>query len=336
MLPKLVITHRVHDEILQLLAPHCELMTNQSDTTLTREEILRRCRDAQAMMAFMPDRVDAEFLQACPELRVVGCALKGFDNFDVDACTARGVWLTFVPDLLTVPTAELAIGLAVGLGRHLRAADAFVRSGEFQGWQPQFYGTGLDNATVGILGMGAIGQAMAERLQGWGATLQYHEAKALDTQTEQRLGLRQVACSELFASSDFILLALPLNADTEHLVNAELLALVRPGALLVNPCRGSVVDEAAVLAALERGQLGGYAADVFEMEDWARADRPRLIDPALLAHPNTLFTPHIGSAVRAVRLEIERCAAQSIIQALAGARPINAANRLPQAEPAAC
>ncbi|HFE6819217.1 TPA: phosphonate dehydrogenase PtxD, partial [Klebsiella pneumoniae] len=214
--------------------------------------------------------------------------------------------------------------------------DAFVRSGEFQGWQPQFYGTGLDNATVGILGMGAIGLAMAERLQGWGATLQYHEAKALDTQTEQRLGLRQVACSELFASSDFILLALPLNADTQHLVNAELLALVRPGALLVNPCRGSVVDEAAVLAALERGQLGGYAADVFEMEDWARADRPRLIDPALLAHPNTLFTPHIGSAVRAVRLEIERCAAQNIIQVLAGARPINAANRLPKAEPAAC
>ncbi|HBU0145437.1 TPA: phosphonate dehydrogenase PtxD, partial [Klebsiella pneumoniae] len=247
MLPKLVITHRVHDEILQLLAPHCELVTNQTDSTLTREEILRRCRDAQAMMAFMPDRVDADFLQACPELRVVGCALKGFDNFDVDACTARGVWLTFVPDLLTVPTAELAIGLAVGLGRHLRAADAFVRSGEFQGWQPQFYGTGLDNATVGILGMGAIGLAMAERLQGWGATLQYHEAKALDTQTEQRLGLRQVACSELFASSDFILLALPLNADTQHLVNAELLALVRPGALLVNPCRGSVVDEAAVL-----------------------------------------------------------------------------------------
>ena len=228
MLPKLVITHRVHDEILQLLAPHCELMTNQTDSTLTREEILRRCRDAQAMMAFMPDRVDADFLQACPELRVVGCALKGFDNFDVDACTARGVWLTFVPDLLTVPTAELAIGLAVGLGRHLRAADAFVRSGEFQGWQPQFYGTGLDNATVGILGMGAIGLAMADRLQGWGATLQYHEAKALDTQTEQRLGLRQVACSELFASSDFILLALPLNADTQHLVHAELLALVRP------------------------------------------------------------------------------------------------------------
>ncbi len=128
-----------------------------------------------------------------------------------------------------------------------------------------------------------------------------------------------------------------MNADTQHLVNAELLALVRPGALLVNPCRGSVVDEAAVLAALERGQLGGYAADVFEMEDWARADRPRLIDPALLAHPNTLFTPHIGSAVRAVRLGrlnvVQRRTSSSV---LAGARPINAANRLPKAEPAAC
>ncbi|RRE79449.1 hydroxyacid dehydrogenase [Klebsiella pneumoniae] len=332
MLPKLVITHRVHDEILQLLAPHCELVTNQTDSTLTREEILRRCRDAQAMMAFMPDRVDADFLQACPELRVVGCALKGFDNFDVDACTARGVWLTFVPDLLTVPTAELAIGLAVGLGRHLRAADAFVRSGEFQGWQPQFYGTGLDNATVGILGMGAIGLAMSACRDG---------ARPCST-TRRRLWIHKPSSSACASGVQRTLRQLglhpagaSLNADTQHLVNAELLALVRPGALLVNPCRGSVVDEAAVLAALERGQLGGYAADVFEMEDWARADRPRLIDPALLAHPNTLFTPHIGSAVRAVRwrLNVVQRRTSSV---LAGARPINAANRLPKAEPAAC
>ncbi|WP_150304727.1 phosphonate dehydrogenase [Pseudomonas saliphila] len=336
MLPKLVITHRVHDEILQLLAPHCELITNQTDLTLPPEEIRKRCRDAQAMMAFMPDRVDAEFLHTCPDLRVVGCALKGFDNFDVNACTARGVWLTFVPDLLTVPTAELAIGLAVGLGRHLREADAFVRSGAFQGWQPQFYGTGLNGATVGIVGMGAIGLAMAERLQGWGATIQYYETKTVDAEVEQRLGLRKVAYDELFASSDFILLALPLNPETEHVVNAEMLGSVRPGTLLINPCRGSVVDESAVLDALERGQLGGYAADVFEMEDWARADRPRRIDPALLQHPKTLFTPHIGSAVHRVRLEIERCAAQNIIQALAGELPVNAANRLPQAEPAPC
>ncbi|MGK6786734.1 NAD(P)-dependent oxidoreductase [Klebsiella pneumoniae] len=289
MLPKLVITHRVHDEILQLLAPHCELVTNQTDSTLTREEILRRCRDAQAMMAFMPDRVDADFLQACPELRVVGCALKGFDNFDVDACTARGVWLTFVPDLLTVPTAELAIGLAVGLGRHLRAADAFVRSGEFRGWQPQFYGTGLDNATVGIL-------AWAPSDWPWLSACR-DGARPCST-TRRRLWIHKPSNGSACASGVQRTLrqlglhpaGASLNADTQHLVNAELLALVRPGALLVNPCRGSVVDEAAVLAALERGQLGGYAADVFEMEDWARADRPRLIDPALLAHPNTLFT----------------------------------------------
>lgn len=336
MLPKLIITHRVHDEILQLLAPHCELITNQTDLTLQPEETRKRCRDAQAMMAFMPDRIDAEFLDACPDLRVVGCALKGFDNFDVDACTVRGVWLTFVPDLLTVPTAELAIGLAVGLARHILAADAFVRSGAFQGWQPQFYGTGLNGSTVGIVGMGAIGLAMAERLQGWGATIQYHEMKTVDAQIEQRLGLRNMTCDELFASSDFILLALPLNPETQHVVDARMLDGVRPGTLLINPCRGSVVDENAVLNSLERGQLGGYAADVFEMEDWARPDRPRRIDPALLQHPKTLFTPHIGSAVNRVRLEIERCAANNIIQALAGELPINAANCLSQAEPAQC
>lgn len=336
MLPKLVITHRVHDEILQLLAPHCELITNQTDLTLPPEEIRQRCRQAQAMMAFMPDRVDADFLDACPDLRVVGCALKGFDNFDVDACAARGVWLTYVPDLLTVPTAELAIGLTVGLARHLRAGDTFVRSGGFQGWQPKFYGTGLDGATVGIVGMGAIGLAMAERLQGWGATLQYHEMKTVDPHVEQRLGLHRVDPETLFATSEFILLALPLNAETLHVVDADLLRKVRPGALLINPCRGSVVDESAVLSALDRGLLGGYAADVFEMEDWARADRPRHIDPALLQHPNTLFTPHIGSAVHRVRLEIERCAARNIIQALAGELPENAANKVPLAEPAAC
>ncbi|WP_319922368.1 NAD(P)-dependent oxidoreductase, partial [Klebsiella quasipneumoniae] len=168
---------------------------------------------------------------------------------------------------------------------------------------------------------------MAERLQGWGATLQYHEAKALDTQTEQRLGLRR-GVQRTLRQLGLHPAGASLNADTQHLVNAELLALVRPGALLVNPCRGSVVDEAAVLAALERGQLGGYAADVFEMEDWARADRPRLIDPAARASEYAVHSAHrVGSARCARRLNVVQRRTSSV---LAGARPINAANRLPR------
>ncbi|WP_413043867.1 phosphonate dehydrogenase [Pseudomonas sp. YJ42] len=336
MKPRVVITHKVHEETLQLLAPHCELITNQTDKTLPREEILRRAGSAQAIMAFMPDRVDAHLLDACPQLKVVGAALKGFDNFDAQACTQRDVWLTFVPDLLTTPTAELTVGLTIGLARQVRAADEYVRSGNFQGWTPQFYGLGIEGSSVGIVGMGAIGKALAQRLKGWGAQVRYSEMQPLDTEEEAALGVEFCSLEALLETSDVVILALALNSHTLHTINANRLALMKTGAFLINPCRGSVVDEQAVLDALVCGQLGGYAADVFEMEDWARDDRPRQIHPALLAHPNTLFSAHIGSAVRRVRLAIERRAAENILQALQGSVPQDAANRLAEAEESAC
>lgn len=334
--PRVVLTHRVHGEILDLLEPHCEIVANQSPDTLPREEILRRARDAEALMAFMPDRVDDAFLAQCERLKVVGAALKGFDNFDIAACAARGVWLTFVPDLLTTPTAELTIGLTIGLTRQLRAADAFVRSGEFRGWQPQFYGLGIEGTIIGIAGMGAIGQGVAERLQGWGAQLLYADRAALSAEEERRLGLRRTQLDDMLRQADIVILALALTSETLHSIDATRLAQMKAGAFLVNPCRGSVVDEASVLAALQAKHLGGYAADVFEMEDWAREERPRRIDPRLLAHPRTLFTAHIGSAVQTVRLAIERRAAQNILQALAGEVPQDAVNRPIQTMQAAC
>lgn len=326
MKPRVVITHRVHESVLASLEPHCELVTNQTLNTLPADSVRARVATADAMMAFMPDRVNADFLEACPNLKVIGAALKGFDNFDVDACTRRGVWLTFVPDLLTVPTAELAIGLTIGLTRQVRAADQFVRSGEFRGWQPRFYGLGIEGSTVGIVGMGAIGRAVAARLQGWGAKLIYAQPEPLARDQEQALGVSRCGLEQLLAESDIVILALALNEQTLHTMGPERLAALKPGAFLVNPCRGSVVDEASVLRALTGGRLGGYAADVFEMEDWARTDRPGQIDPALLAHPNTLFTAHIGSAVTRVRLAIEQRAADNILQALRGERPRDAVN----------
>jgi phosphonate dehydrogenase len=324
--PTVVLTHRVHAEIIDLLQAHCTVVANQEPDTLPATEIRRRAQGAEALMAFMPDSIDAAFLDQCPGLRVIGAALKGHDNFDIAACTARGIWFSVVPDLLTVPTAELAIGLLIGLTRRLLQADAVVRSGRFAGWRPQLYGLGIDGAEIGILGMGAIGRALAERLQGWGARLSYQDRIPLPPAEEARLALRRLEREELLAGSDIVLLALPLNPATLHLIDAEALGRLRPGAFLVNPCRGSVVDEEAVLAALESGRLGGYAADVFEMEDWARPDRPRRIPPGLLAHPDTLFSPHIGSAVQRVRLAIERRAAENIIQGLAGMRPMDAVN----------
>lgn len=326
MKPRVVITHRVHDEVLARLEPHCELVTNQSNRTLPPDSVKAKVSTADAVMAFMPDRIGEDFLADCPNLKIVGAALKGYDNFDVDACTRHGVWLSFVPDLLTVPTAELTIGLTVALTRQVKAADEFVRSGEFRGWQPKFYGLGIEGTTIGIVGMGAIGKAIATRLQGWSSNLLYSQPEALSADEEAKLGLAHTELKELIAQSDIVILALALNERTFHTINAERLALMKRGAYLVNPCRGSVVDEAAILAALNSGQLGGYAADVFEMEDWARSDRPHEISPELLAHPNTLFTAHIGSAVRKVRLAIEQRAAENILQALRGERPRDAIN----------
>lgn len=326
MKPRVVITHRVHDCILDQLKQHCEVVSNQSASTLPADSVKARVATADAMMAFMPDRVSEEFLLACPHLKVIGAALKGFDNFDVEACTRHGVCLTFVPDLLTVPTAELTIGLTIGLIRQIRAADDFVRSGNFRGWEPRFYGLGIEGSTIGIIGMGAIGKAIASRLTGWGAHIVYTQPEALPVAEETTLGLSRHGLQDLLATSDIVILALALNEQTLHTMNTERLQLMKPGAFLINPCRGSVVNETAVLESLMSGHLGGYAADVFEMEDWARADRPARIEPALLAHPRTLFTAHIGSAVNNVRLAIEQRAADNILQALRGERPQDAIN----------
>jgi phosphonate dehydrogenase len=334
--PRVVLTHRVHEEVLGLLAPHCELISNQTPDTLPREEIVRRAAAADALMAFMPDRVDDAFLDACPELKIIATALKGFDNFDVAACTARGVWLTIVPDLLTVPTAELTIGLLIGLTRKIGAADSWVRSGQFQGWRPEFYGLGVAGSTIGIVGMGAIGRAVADRLRGWGGNVIYTDRARLADKEEAKLAIGWRALNELLSEADIVVLALPLTATTLHTINSARLALMKPGSFLINPCRGSVVDEAAVLEALQAGRLAGYAADVFELEDWARSDRPVEIAAELRAHANTLFTAHIGSAVQKVRLAIELRAADNIRQVLCGQRPVDAVNDIAPARKVAC
>jgi phosphonate dehydrogenase len=280
-------------------------------------------------MVFMPDSLDEAFLERCPQMKVVAAALKGYDNFDVAACTRRGVWFTIVPDLLTIPTAELVIGLLLGLTRKIANGDRYVRSGAFRGWRPHLYGAGLSGHTLGIVGMGAVGQALARRLRGFDLKLLYHDTRPLPLVIERGCGLDHVSLDELLAASDFLVPLLPLTARTIHLINRETLARMKPGAFLINACRGSVVDEQAVAEALAGGCLAGYAADVFEMEDWAREDRARAIPPALLAATDrTLFTPHLGSAVDEVRLEVERQAAHSILQALNGEEPAGAVNRI--------
>lgn len=320
--PKVVLTHWVHPEIIELLREKAEVVANPGRKTLPREVLLERAKDADALMAFMPDCIDEAFLKACPRLKIIAAALKGFDNFDVDACTRHGVWLTIAPDLLTIPTAELTVGLVLGITRNMLEGDRHIRSGQFAGWHPELYGLGLYGRTAGIVGLGLVGRAVAERLKEFGMNLVYSDEISLPPDEEEQLGLTKVTFSGLLDSSDIVIPLLPLTDRTFHLFDRNALARMKKGSYLVNACRGSVVDEMAVVESLEKRHLAGYAADVFEMEDWIRPDRPRSIPKALLENTaQTFFTPHLGSAVDDVRIEIERYCARSILQALDGKIP---------------
>lgn len=316
-MPKIVVTQPVHEEVLARLQSAGEVLMNPGPEPWGEAELHRHLADADAMMAFMPDRVDQRTLLNAPQLKTIACALKGYDNFDLNACTQAGVSVSFVPDLLTEPTAELAIGLTIAAARHVLAGNSSVRRG-YAGWRPQLYGTGLHGSIVSVVGLGAVGRAIVDRLLGFGCA----QLLGVDPHgTDKRVTMAGLA--DALSRSDYVILAVPLLEVTRHLINEAELAGVRTGQVLVNIGRGSVVDEAAVARALQDGRLGAYAADVYEMEDWLLEDRPHQIHPDLLQHPSTVFTPHIGSAVKKVRLAIEMRAAENLIIALRGSESLS-------------
>ena len=322
--PVVVVTHRVHPTVARALGRRARVLENASDGALPRGVLRARTRKADAILAFMPDLVDEALLRECPRLRIVAGAFKGGDNLDVEACTRRGIWVSVVPDLLTGPTADLAIALLLALTRRVVEGDRRVRAARTVRWRPVLYGAGLEGSRAGIVGFGAVGRAVARRLHAFGARVSY-----ADPSVRERNGSRRTGLAELLETSDHVVVAVPLRPDTLHLIDAGALARMRPGAHLVNVGRGSVVDEEAVAGALRSRRLAGYAADVFEMEDLSRADRPRRIPAALLAlRDRTVFTPHLGSAVAPARLAIERAAAANILDVLAGRPPRDAVNRV--------
>jgi len=325
---RIVVTNQIFPETHDLLAANADVVLNTSAELWPYDVVRDKCREADAVLVFMPDRIDAAFLEACPRLKVIGAALKGYDNIDATAAERAGVWVTIVPDLLTVPTAELAIGLMLGLGRHVLAGDRRIRANGFHGWRPSLYGNGLDGAEVGIVGFGRVGQAIAERLLGFGCRVSAYDMRPGSIPEHLAQGVTEVPLDALLDQSDYVVLALPLTQATLHIIDAGAIARMKPGALLVNPARGSLVDERAVADALAAGQLAGYAADVFECEDWARTDRPSGIDARLTAAgASTVLTPHIGSAVVEVRRQIELSAARGIIEVLDGREPAGAVNK---------
>jgi phosphonate dehydrogenase len=323
----ILVTHRIFPETVAALSEIGNVLAPNPRERFSQTQIQKSAATADAMLVFMPDAVSESCLKTSPRLRMIAGALKGYDNLDVDACTRRGIWVSNVPDLLTNPTAELAIGLMIGLARHIQAGDAWVRRRGSSVWRPSLYGIGVSGSTVGFIGMGMIGMAIAERLQGFNASLHYFDQRRLNEDTEQRLRLTHYELDDLLSRCDLLVVTVPLTVDTYHLLNDDALRKCKPGALLINPARGSVVDETAVARALKAGRLGGYAADVFECEDLSLPERPRRIPMQLLKHPATLFTPHLGSAVIDIRRTIELRAVANIADWASGQPPRDAVNR---------
>lgn len=326
MAPKIVITNCVHPDVVNLLQASCRVEMNLAREPWTYEELVRRAIDSTGMIVFMTDCIDGGFLMRCPNLRIIASVLKGYDNFDVDACTRSGVWFTVVPNGLTAATAELTVGLMIGISRHLVEADAYVRR-NYEGWRPIFYGHGLEHSTVGILGMGAIGQAVAKRLRGFDCRTLYFDERQITPHQAISLGVRFASFEELLKTSDFLVIALPLTGRTQHIINADTISIMKERCYLINSARGSIVSEEAVADALVSGKLAGYAADVFEMEDWARKDRPEAISSRLIEDTErTLLTPHVGSAESRARYAAEMEMAHSVLDYLDGRTPRGAVN----------
>ena len=339
----LVLTHRVHSQVLEALEPHVRVVSNQTDESLSRAELLDRLGDATGVVVFPPDVVDAEFLAHAPLLRVVSGAFTGSDNIDVRSAAERGVTCSNVPDLLADATAELAVTLLLGLARRIREGDRMVRSSEFGGWSSRLLGTGLSGARVGLVGAGQVGRAVAKRLTGFGVTLSYADPRAVPPTEAKALGLERMMLDALLEQSDMVVVCAPLTAESRGLFDRSRLGLMRPGALLVNVARGSIVDEEAVAASIASNHLGGYAADVFAFEDGgfqkhtpAPAGSPTSqtgIPEALLAlEQRTLFTPHLGSSVTDARFAIEMRAAENAVLLLRGEEVTDVLFPRPEAE----
>jgi glyoxylate reductase len=271
----------------------------------------------QAWVTLLTDRVDEARLARAKRLVIVANVAVGVDNVDLEACRARGVTLTNTPGVLTEATADLAFGLLLSAARRITEGDRLVRAGGWTGWTPELMvGARVHGATLGIVGLGRIGQATARRARGFGMHVLYTQRSRLAPELERALGAAFVPLGELLARSDFVSIHCPLTADTRGLLDAKRLASMKPGSVLVNTARGPIADEAALAAALENGPLAAAGLDVYE-------DEPR-VHPALLARPNVVLAPHIASADRQTREAMARTAATNVLEVLAGRPAPNA------------
>lgn len=320
MKPRILIASDLFPEVVEFLAQHVEVELNPTDDVLTAAALIERLQGKQGVLTFGSERIDAELLSACPYLKICANMAVGYNNFDLPAMTAAGVLGTNTPDVLTETTADLGFALLMATARRISESERFLRSGQWKRWRYDLLvGSDIHGSTLGILGMGRIGRAIARRgAHGFGMNVIYHNRTRLAPELEQTCVARYVGKEELLRTADHLVLVLPYSESSHHAIGAAELALMKPTAILVNIARGGIVDDAALAAALREKRIAAAGLDVFEGE-------PR-VHPDLLTVPNVVLTPHIGSATQSTRLAMAKLAANNLVGYLINNKPVTPLN----------
>lgn len=318
--PEILVTRAVFPDVIERLARHCEVESNQGDHILSEDELAQRLRGKAGVFTTPTERITARVITANPTLKAICNMAVGYNNIDIDAATRAGVIVTNTPDVLNETTADFAWALLLATARRVTEAEHWLRAGKWDRWRfDTLLGAEVHGSTLGIIGMGRIGQAIARRSTGFNMRVIYHNRSRLAADLEAHANCAQhVSKDELLHSADHVLLALPYSPQSHHLIGAAELALMKRTATLVNIARGGIVDDAALIAALRAGRIAAAGLDVFENEP--------AFDPGFLTLSNVVLTPHIGSATESTRRAMANCAANNLIAALTGGNPPNILN----------
>jgi glyoxylate/hydroxypyruvate/2-ketogluconate reductase len=320
MKPKILLTRQVFPQVVATLSEAIDVDHNVSDMILSPDELRARAQGCVGVMTTIADKIDAAFFEACPSVKVVSNIAVGYNNIDVVEATKRGVKVTNTPGVLDDTTADLTFALLMATARRITETEARLRRGEWKkGFAlQQWLGTDVHHATLGIIGMGRIGQTIAKRALGFEMQTIYYNRTRLDAAKEAALNARYASKEEVLSLSDFVVVMVPYSKDTHHLIGEKELSLMKPSAIFINTARGGVADDAALIAALKAKRIAGAGIDVFENEP--------AFNREFLDLENVVLTPHIGSATLATRMNMANLAAQNLSIALGGNAPPNWVN----------
>ncbi len=318
MKPKILVSRAIFPEVIERLRVDFDVDYHDRDSALPPDQLAARLADKDGAITLLSDRIDAAALAGAKRLKAVCNVAVGYNNFDLAAITQAGVMATNTPGVLNDTTADTAWALLLASARRIVGADKWVRAGQWTGWKfhDDWFGSDVHHATLGILGMGRIGQAVARRASGFDMRVIYHNRNRLGP--DQEAGARWVGMAELLSQSDFLVLLLPYSPAVHHIIGAAEIAQMKPTAHLINIARGGIVDDGALIEALRQRRIAGAGMDVFENEP--------ALDPRFFGLDNVVLTPHIGSSTRATRLAMASLAADNLVAALTGRRPPNLLN----------